>query len=676
MATVYPDSNRRRVIFASRAEEQVYNITKSLSKDWRAYYSCTLSALEPGKGLQDNEIDFVLYHPRWGIFAIEVKGGQIKYDADAGKFYSINRYGKSFAIRNPFQQALVWKSRFLRYLKRSNLKCPATHLVCFPTADETQIQASAEVEPKLILGRHRLQNLEAYLKEIAKAVHPEKYLKFQDIGQDLDTLLKGSTYETKLFIRDYLDNHEMRVKDVEVIHETLITPVASSKRLAVEGEAGTGKTMLAIMLAKHFRNQGKEVLLLSSNPLLNSFMKTEVGDKVNVMTYAELASSYGIELLRRPNGFDGSREDWIQYVGPERLKEAIASSEKRYEVLLCDEAQDVQPFWWESIETALKDDESHFYIFFDRSQGVFGSGSSDSSFVPEDVLPIGTPYFPLVHNYRTTREICGFSRSFRTGKEILRSHSGRLGYVPELIVYEDEQDAQDKLQELLDRLYQKEGLMSHETTILSARRPFHEGSVLNGINKLGAYEFMNLGELKQRTMPTAKDYAGKVPISTISSFKGLETHVGIIANISEYNLPLTNPIMSSLLYVACTRAKHMLYIMVKKGDSKQEVIESALQSIEKTGAMVVDSNTISNEFVGEVTHYNPDRLGWLKVKDPAFEKASIMFFPHDVRKADIGDIKVGMKLRFTPRQEGFTTVAEDLVIADEELQADTEEKVG
>ena len=253
MATLFPDSNRKRVVFASKAEEQVYNITRKLSKDWRVYYSCTLSALEQGRGLQDNEIDFVLYHPRWGIFAIEVKGGQIRYEADSGNFYSVNRHGKSFKIRNPFQQALVWKSRFVRYMKKQRLRAPTSHIVCFPTADERDIKESAEVEPQLLLGRNRLQDLESYLKSVAKAVHPEKFLKFDDIGSELDKILKGASYETKLFIRDYLDNHEMRVRDVELIHETLITPVASSQRLAVEGEAGTGKTMLAIMLAKHFR---------------------------------------------------------------------------------------------------------------------------------------------------------------------------------------------------------------------------------------------------------------------------------------------------------------------------------------------------------------------------------------------------------------------------------------
>lgn len=660
MAKIFPDSNHRKVIFASHAEEQVYQLTRKLSKQWQVYYSCTLSSLEPGKGLVDNEIDFVLYHPRWGLFVIEVKGGQIKYESETGDFFTVNRFGKSFRIRNPFQQALVWKSRFIRYLKRQHIKCPATHLVCFPTVQEEDIQGSSEVETRLLLGRSRMGFLEEYLKEIAMEVHPAKFLDFEDVGSKLDKVLRGSSYQTRLYLRDYLDHHELRVKDVEVIHETLVTPISGSQRLAIEGEAGTGKTMLAILLARHFRSLGKNVLLLSSNPLLNDFLIEELGETIDVLTYSELASSYGIELLRRPQGFDGSRNDWIQYEGPERLKKAIQSSDKRYDVLLCDEAQDVQPFWWETIEEVLRDEDSNFYIFFDRSQGVFGSGSADTSFVPEDVLPIDTPYFPLVHNYRTTREICSFSRCFRTGKEILRSHSGRIGYIPELIVYENEEDAQKKLGLLLDRLLKNEGLKSKELTVLSGRKPFNSGSFLPADQKLGAYDLVDLGAVKRKSKLDLGSLEEKIPVSTIAGFKGLETQVGIITNISEYNLPLSNPIMSSLLYVASTRAKHMLYIMVRKGDAKEQVIRNAIKTIEDTGSMIVSTDSFSNELIGEITYYNPDRFGWLRVQDSTYEQSNVMFFPADIKQSQLDHVGVGSKVKFIPRQDGSLTIAADL----------------
>lgn len=664
MARIFPDIKSNRVIFSSRAEEQVYQLcVDSLSNEWSVYYSCTLSTFEAGEGLRDNEIDFVLYHPKLGVVVIEVKGGQIRYDSQRNEFFSVNRHGESFSIKNPFQQALNWKSRFLRFLKKNHIKVPVSHVVCFPTVLESDFPTTAAIEPSLLLGRSRLATFEKSLHEIVHHSQPDKFLEFTDVGENIHRLLAGFNFATRLFLKDYLKSHELRMKDVEVIHETLITPVAGTQRLAVEGEAGTGKTMLAMMLAKHFRDIGKSVLFLSSNPLLNVFLKKELGEGVDLETYADLCSLFGVDILRRPTGFEGSREDWIQYEGPDRLKKAVQQSTKRYDVLLCDEAQDVQPFWWEAIESILKDGEStHFYVFFDRSQGVFGSGGSDNTFVPEDVLPIKPPYFPLVHNYRSTREIAGFSRFFRTGKEVLKSHSGRLGYLPEIIAYDTPEDCRKKMEELFLHLLKKETLDPNDVTLLSARKPFAEGSVLFQNPKVGNFHFMDLSEKKKKASIEKGDAAHQINVSTIASFKGLETSVGIIFNVSEYNLPLSNAIMASLMYVACTRAKHMLYIFVQKSDAKLKVMQQALERLDRSGSMVVEGSSGDYEFAGTVTHYNPDRVGWLKVEDPAFEKGNIMFFPSDVHRAQIKNLKVGQKIIFRPRVEGYVSIACDLRI--------------
>ena len=77
----------------------------------------------------------------------------------------------------------------------------------------------------------------------------------------------------------------------------------------------------------------------------------------------------------------------------------------------------------------------------------------------------------------------------------------------------------------------------------------------------------------------------------------------------------------------------MLYIMVKK-DAKHKELLKALDQLDHTGSMVVDRATINNEYVGEVISYNPSRLGWLKVTDPALGQKQVMFFP-TISKAGI-----------------------------------------
>ncbi len=666
---LHPDSETTRVIFASTAEEQFYNQAReTLGAGWQVYHSCTLSTMDGNQGLKDNEIDFVCYHPKHGVVVVEVKGGRIRHDGQTGLYYSVNRHGQSFEIKDPFQQALVWKSRFLRFLRGNDIRVPVSHAVCFPGASEDEFPAASGVVPELIIGRNRIKDLDQALRSIVAKSQPEQYLTFSDCGAALDRLLIGSSFTTKLYLRDYIDSHENRMKDVESIHETLITPIASARRLGIEGEAGTGKTMLAVLLAKYFRDQGKSVVVLGSNALLNLLLKRDLGDGIDAMTYPEIAGAFGINLLIPPADFTGAKEDWIQYEAPDLLKKAIAISPKRYDVVICDEAQDVQPFWWEAIEGLLdqsadKVEDNRFYLFFDSCQGVFGSGQGDAKFVAADVLPIRPPYFPLVHNYRTTREIAAFSRAFRTTTEVLQSHSGRLGYVPELVIYKDAADAKALLGRLVRKLTREEGMRNEEITLLSARNPSAKESVLYQTDEIVKIPLHRLTPTAKKSWREAKAPQDSLGVSTIQGFKGMETEVGILLNVSEYNLPVENPIMSSLIYVACTRAKHMLYVFVQENDPKRAAFEKALSVIKATGTMVLEGSKSDYEFLGRVTHYNPDRVGWLTVDDPAFQQGSVMFFPSDVAKADIKELKVGLKVKFRPRAEGHVTIACDLLIA-------------
>lgn len=668
MALMYPDTHKARVIFSSRAEEVFYDACRAqLGDRWTVYFSRTLSTIERDKGLHDNEIDFVLYHPELGVLVLEVKGGRIRHDADSGEFFSINRYDESFRIKDPFQQALVWKSRFWRLLRNRNLKVPVSHAVVFPSVHENEILESASITPEIVVGRQKLKSLASALRNMVHKVQPRKYLKFDDVADDLHTILWGQAFTSKLYLKDYLASHDLRVKDIEVIQETLVQPIAASARLAVEGEAGTGKTLIALLLARYFRGAGKRVLILSSNRLLNAYLRNEVGANVDVKTYVEIGKDFGVHLLQPPADYAGKREDWIEYEAPEQLLRALQNSELRYDVLICDEAQDVQTFWWEALETLLDEADPRFYIFFDRSQGVFVQGGGGRGFEPESVLPIAQPYFPLVYNYRTTREIAGFSRAFRTGDRVMQSHCGRLGYIPEIVLYDDAQDCRGKLGRLFRKLFREEGVATDDVTLLSARNPNTPESVLRPSDVIARHGLRYLGDTEQfGPRATANNQVG---LSTIAGFKGLETPIAVLLNISEYNLPLDNPIMASLIYVACTRAKHMLYVMVQRDDPKREMLEQALKQIRTTGAMVLEGSDANFEFVGTVSHYNPERIGWLEVSDPAIEKNSIMFFPHDARQAGIDDLQIGDRVRFRLQVEGQVTIAAELKRVDMEALA-------
>lgn len=658
MARVLPDANRTRVVFQSSAEEDFYRKCKKFSRHWRVYYSCNLAALDKTKGMLDNEMDFVLYHPQHGMIVVEVKGGRIKHEK--GKFFSLNRFDELFPIKNPFQQALVWKSRFLQQLKKQRLRVPVCHAVCFPSVHEDELPPSAAIEPAIVIGRKRYAGLERALIEIMQQSIPEKFRAFRDVGTRIEKLLLGATFTSRLYLRDYIDSHDLRLRDLDTIHETLITPLSSSRWLGIEGEAGTGKSMLAVLLARHFSNIGRKVLLLSSNPLQSLTLKEELQGVAKVSTFLELAASFGVNMLIPPENHKGNREDWLQLSAPEQLEKNIRQQKKFYDVLICDEAQDVQPSWWSAFRELLQGHESRFYLFFDRSQGIFGSGGSQEKFEPDAVLPVSGPYFPLVHNYRTTREIATFARSFRTGASILQSHCGRLGYEPQLFVYRQNQDFLQQLEELVAYLVKTEMINPAEIAILSGRDPNAAESLLKGVQALAGMPLHRFRLRQKKGEAGLTEQAqGSLLLATVQGFKGLETRIAILVNVSEYQLPIEHPIMSSLFYVACTRARHMLYVFARHGDSKVNAFKKALSDIKSAGSLIIDSNVMLHEFVGTVTWYDPQRVGWLSVAGQNLSKSNIMFFPHDVESAGL-KIHIGQKLRFTPKTEGYTVIASDL----------------
>lgn len=659
---IFPDVRKMSVVFASSAEEQVYTLAQSLPDPWRVYYSCTLSMKEQDMGVREGEIDFVFYHPAHGVIVVEVKGGRIQLDGTSGQFSSVNRHGRTFAIRNPFQQAIAFRNRFLRFLRGHNVQVPVSHAVCFPQVDETEFPAHVNIEPSILLGRTKLESLESSLAAVARSFHSHDFLKFPDVSSALDDLLVGATFKSRPLLREYMDSQEARVQELDALHETLVSPVSGVPRLGIEGEAGTGKTVLAANLARHFHGQNQKVMMMVSSPLLASHIANDVGAEIPVRSFQEFAASFGVNLLVAPSDFTTGGEQWIQYEAPERLRRAIEASDHRFDVLLIDEAQDVQPFWWVALEALLTSrNESRLYVFFDRGQGVFGGGEGASTFRPEDVLPVPANYICLAKNYRNTAEISQFARAFKRGHNVM-STSDRVGYNPSIIEYLDTPDAVQKLSALVKRLNSEHGILEDEIVILSARAPDGTESILSGVEKLGGLKVVRITTDAIRNLRFAGE--GEIGVATIAAFKGLEAKIVIVVNLAEHKMPLENPIMSSLTYVAATRAKHMLYVFSKQNDVKHEKLLAATHAIRSGGSMILNSEDRPGEFVGRVIHHNPSRLSIIEMMTGEDVGKTVFALPADVQRSDVGAaVKQNALVRFRLRSEGGVATAISIALA-------------
>ena len=77
--------------------------------------------------------------------------------------------------------------------------------------------------------------------------------------------------------------------------------------------------------------------------------------------------------------------------------DAAAERAGRYDALIVDEAQDMQPDWWLPLQVLLKDpDHSPLYLFFDDNQRIFPT---------RDDLPVPKEPVQLAVNCRNTQRI-------------------------------------------------------------------------------------------------------------------------------------------------------------------------------------------------------------------------------------------------------------------------------
>ena len=98
MARMIPESP---VETESAAERRLFERLREETPDELVAFHSVAWQLPGGKGRpEQGESDFVLAHPDYGVLTLEVKGGSVRYDAQAGRWFTIGKEGES-PIKDP-----------------------------------------------------------------------------------------------------------------------------------------------------------------------------------------------------------------------------------------------------------------------------------------------------------------------------------------------------------------------------------------------------------------------------------------------------------------------------------------------------------------------------------------------------------------------------------------------
>jgi len=304
----------------------------------------------------------------------------------------------------------------------------------------------------------------------------------------------------------------------------------------IAGPAGSGKTLLALEIARRISASGHDVTYLCYNSALRLYLKsTHPIERVSFHTFHSFAAA----AIGRSD---------LNFPELERaLMDDLCSGGTKLTNLVIDEGQDFPTEW---LEALVKAAEAKLFIFYDRNQLLY------SSELPRWIQDSDCRL--------VLRRIC------RNTQQIARTVSRVIG----------------ALAGACDQLPIGSKPMLHVASTLVARNEILRSLLLTKVNE----QEIRPGEIAilcpqpddlcsseaLSAFPLSQEYSDSaVCVTTIRKFKGLEAPIVVLTDVDLSRLGDLE--FRRLLYVGCSRGVHELHILLK--DASTEALRAAVGAI-------------------------------------------------------------------------------------------------
>lgn len=475
------------------------------------------------------EADFVVLSS-WGILVLEVKGGRISRSAD-GTWSTVDRKDVRHTLKeSPLEQASTSMYAMLGRLKdETGIDIQRSYRYgygcVFPNVRFDV--PSVEWDPSQILDDRRFGTDRSF----AEGLRDLRQFRSGRTGGSRPSLNPGQLRQITTALRPEFEtaptlraaSTELRGTQARLTEKQLevLDGAMANERLVCRGGAGTGKTLLAMEVARRHAEAGERTLVVCRSPSLVAWLRTRIAQ----------ADGFGIVT---PDGLPG----WLRTNG-------------KADVLVVDEGQDMLD---DDIMIRLDDALTggfgagrwRFFLDDNMQAGFYGPSSPQA----RDFLQSGHPAsFDLTRNCRNPPRVVQHIRSY-TGAVIGRTEAD--GDSPRVTFdYVDSQD--DGVRALVRRLdeMQEAGIDSSGITIVS---PLPAGQDLaSGLERSGRPVFRLTPETAGSWPPPGLSAA------TVTDMKGMENDVIVVTDLapehfSDAGLPVQ--------YVACSRARVALALIL------------------------------------------------------------------------------------------------------------------
>jgi hypothetical protein len=472
------------------------------------------------------ESDFIVLNKELGALIIEVKGGEVVIDKR--KWTQKNRYTQEIVDIDPIGQVRNSQLTLFHQIKKEILKEGENFIVgsaIWLTDVTKNMKIIPEAVPGTILDENDKSLVAIRINQVFETY--AKYFKVKTCVSDetfkaIKDKFAPSGVQTKSLESDF---HKREKNFILLTKEQckIIEQFKVEKKAAVKGGAGTGKTMVAIELAKRIGSKHEKVLFLCYNRMLNKLLKkTSNYPGIEYHTIDSLACQMtGIDFKKDKN--------MALDVFCESLKQG--KFKNFFKHIIVDEAQDFEDHWLR----ILNDVAENFYIFYDCNQ-----------LIQREKLPSifdEIPSHELTINCRNTFEIAK-----TTNKQIRISEGFVLnnnihGNIPQLYEYASGGNIIERLEGIIYQHKKTNQGKPEDIVILSLETI--DRSLLNKTRLLAE-------------IPLESDYIeNKICFTTVRKFKGLQAKIIILidVNIERYK----EKSWRNLMYTGCSRGKHELY---------------------------------------------------------------------------------------------------------------------
>jgi hypothetical protein len=511
----------------SQAEKKIFDLLRHAfpedkKNEFTAFHSLNLTRHAYKRF---GEIDFLVCCPG-GLFVLEVKGGGVS--CKDGFWSYTNRFGEiNTSPEGPFKQA----ESALHGLRDKLASVLPAHLlsefaigygVLMPDCEFPQ--QGVEWDPQLFADKRRYRDFDNWLKTLIRywrnKDNKNKTASVEALRAMRDVLRPDVEAVIPLYAQ--LDITNERINTLTEDQLNWVDVVEANPRVLCSGGAGTGKTFLAIELARRWTSKSLNVALVCKSPWLKSFLQSQYP-----IAGLTVSTVDGLALAKRRQGID------------------------YFDAVIVDEGQDLLDIDnIDKIDQAIKNGLSNgqwcFFHDINNQSGLLGCVDLDAFDYLKALNPANVP---LNTNCRNTRVILESIKSSLSADMGVRG----AGEGPDIHVVNavTRKEAASELAKVIDEVIKVGGLSLGQLTLLS---PFdYKMSLVSELPEKYKNNIQVLDEYSFRRFP-----GERISFSTIANFKGLENEAIVVVDLVS-----PDKLESDLVnhYVGMSRAKSYLAVI-------------------------------------------------------------------------------------------------------------------